>query len=52
MTNQRFKVFGRKDLASMRELARFSEQDRFAMDIVARVFPFRVNQYVLDSLID
>ncbi|MBL8743951.1 MAG: lysine 2,3-aminomutase [Myxococcales bacterium] len=36
----------------MPQLARFDQRERFAMGIVARVFPFRVNRYVVEELID
>lgn len=32
--------------------ARLSHQRRFEMEVVAQVLPFRVNQYVIDELID
>lgn len=48
----RFKAYGRKDLDSLPQLAGLDPSERFAMGVVARVFPFRVNDYVLSSLID
>jgi len=32
--------------------AKLSEEQRFEMRVVASVLPFRVNQYVIDELID
>lgn len=34
------------------QLAKLSEEDRFAIEVVGNVLPFRVNQYVIDELID
>ena len=48
----RFRAYGERQLERIPALARFSAQQRFAMRVVARVLPFRVNQYVLDELID
>jgi KamA family protein len=48
----RFRAYGRKDLEALPELSAWSPEERFAMSVVARVFPFRVNEYVLRTLID
>ncbi len=47
----KYKVFTRKDLASMPQLDRLSASVRLGMEAVAHVLPFRVNNYVLDELI-
>ncbi len=47
-----FKVYTQRDLDRIAPLARLSEAARFEMKVVATVLPFRVNQYVIDELID
>ncbi len=47
-----FKVFTARDLDRIPQLARLSPEQRFEMKVVAAVLPFRVNQYVIDELID
>lgn len=47
-----FKVFTRKDLDSIRELEMLSEEQRLSMKAVSAVLPFRVNNYVIEELID
>ncbi len=49
---RRFQVFTVRDLDRFPQLARLSEEERFAMRVVAHVLPFRVNAYVLEELID
>ncbi len=46
-----FKVYTRKDLRRIRQLRQLPEESLFAMEVVARVLPFKVNQYVIDELI-
>jgi KamA family protein len=47
-----FKLQQRRDLATMPQLDRLSADDRFAMQVVSAVLPFRVNSYVVEELID
>jgi KamA family protein len=47
-----FKVYTQRDLDRIEQLAGLSEQQRFEMKVVSSVLPFRVNQYVIDELID
>jgi KamA family protein len=49
---RRFKAIERKDLRTISQLARLAEEEVRAMEVVAHVLPFRVNQYVVDELID
>ena len=49
---RKFKVFTRRDLDKIPELHQFSYDEMLAMKAVARVLPFRVNNYVIDELID
>lgn len=47
-----FKVYTARDLDQISALSRLSPAQRFEMKVVASVLPFRVNQYVIDELID
>ncbi|WP_083200397.1 KamA family radical SAM protein [Thauera phenolivorans] len=47
-----FKVFTQRDLDRIEQLARLTPEQRFEMKVVSSVLPFRVNQYVIDELID
>jgi len=49
---QPFKVYTQRDLDRIAPLAAMSEEARFEMKVVSTVLPFRVNQYVIDELID
>ncbi|WP_211091472.1 KamA family radical SAM protein [Pseudothauera rhizosphaerae] len=47
-----FKVYTQRDLDRIEQLSRLSPEARFEMRVVSSVLPFRVNQYVIDELID
>jgi KamA family protein len=49
---RRFKVYTQRDLDNIPQLRRLSAETRFEMHVVASVLPFRVNEYVIDQLID
>jgi KamA family protein len=49
---RRFQVFTERHLEKIPQIQRLSEAQRFEMRVVANVLPFRVNQYVIDELID
>jgi len=49
---QRFQVYTERNLDQIAQVRRLPEEQRFAMRVVANVLPFRVNQYVIDELID
>jgi KamA family protein len=48
----RFKVYTERQLDKIEPLKDLPEEQRFEMRVVANVLPFRVNQYVIDELID
>lgn len=48
----KLQTFTERQFDSIPHLARLSSEQRFNMRVVANVLPFRVNQYVLDELID
>ncbi len=47
-----FRVYTQRDLDRIEPLRHLPEETRFEMKVVASVLPFRVNQYVIDELID
>lgn len=49
---RRFQVYSQRDLGSIRKLNALPEELRFEMEVVARVLPFRANEYVISELID
>lgn len=54
MSGSRFEVYTRLDLERGRipYLQRLPAEQRFAMQVIAQVLPFRVNRYVVEELID
>lgn len=52
MNNRTLKFYGVEDLETLPQLQKLSAPDRLAMKAVAQVFPFRVNNYVINNLID
>ncbi|UCD36809.1 MAG: lysine 2,3-aminomutase, partial [Fidelibacterota bacterium] len=48
----RFRVYSEKHLDQIVHLQQLSRERRFAMRVVAQILPFRVNQYIIDQLID
>ena len=49
---RKFKVFTKRDIDKIPQLDRFNADERLAMSAVANVLPFRVNDYVVEELID
>lgn len=47
-----FKVFTHRQLEKIPALARLHPEQVFEMEVVANVLPFRVNEYVIEELID
>ena len=48
----RFKVYNERHLDQIPQLQRLSDEQRFEMQVVASVLPFRINPYVIENLID
>ena len=46
-----FRIYTQHNFDQIRQLRYLSEEQRFAIGVVAQVLPFRVNQYVIDHLI-
>ncbi len=49
---RRFKVYTARQLDKIEQLSRLDDETRFAMEVVANVLPFRVNEYVINELIN
>jgi len=47
-----FRAYTRRDIERIAPLRRLSAERRFAMQVVSTVLPFRVNDYVIEELID
>lgn len=47
-----FKVYTHRQIDKIKALDKLSEAQRFEMKVVASILPFRVNDYVIDELID
>src|SRR5699024_5082573 len=47
-----FKVYTHRQLENIKQVQALSEAQRFEMKVVSQVLPFRVNEYVLEELID
>ena len=47
-----FRVYTERQIDNIEQLSRLSEEQRFSMRVVANVLPFRVNNYVIEELID
>ena len=51
-TPERFRVYTERNLDQIEVIKGLPEEQRFAMRVVANVLPFRVNNYVMENLID
>ncbi|MEM7018472.1 MAG: lysine 2,3-aminomutase, partial [Pseudomonadota bacterium] len=49
---RRFKVYTHRQLDDIKALKQLPDEKRFEMTVVANVLPFRVNEYVIDELIN
>ena len=49
---ERFQVYTERHIDKIPQLQKLPSVQRFAMHVVSNVLPFRVNQYVIDELID
>lgn len=47
-----YQAFNVNHLRKLPQLGRFSDDELFAMEVVAQVLPFKTNNYVVDELID
>lgn len=51
-TYEKFKVYTQRDLGKIKQLENLPEELLFEMNVVSSVLPFRVNEYVINELID
>lgn len=49
---QQFRVFTHRNFLKIPQVEFLSEEQRFGIEVVSQVLPFRVNQYVIDQLIE
>ncbi len=47
-----YRAFSAHNYRQIPQIERLTEEQRFAIDVVARVLPFKTNNYVVDQLID
>src|SRR5690606_19799482 len=52
LPERKFQVFGRQQLDKIPQLEKLSAEARLDMQAVAHVLPFRVNNFVIEELID
>lgn len=52
MISPKLKIFQLKDLYNIPQLEVLSKEEIFNMEVVANILPFRVNNYVIEELID
>ena len=48
----RYRAYGRRHIGKIRQLDTLSRDQRVGLEVASTVLPFRVNDYVLDQLID
>ncbi len=49
---ERYRVFSRRNLSELPQFEQLPAEQRYEIDVVSRVLPFRVSEYVADELID
>lgn len=47
-----YRAYTRRNFRQIPQIESLSEDERFAIDVVSRVLPFKANSYVVDELID
>ncbi|GMR25437.1 MAG: KamA family radical SAM protein [Ignavibacteria bacterium] len=52
ISHRKMKFYGIRDLDSIPQIHNLSEDQRFEIKVVSTVLPFRVNNYVIEELID
>jgi len=52
ITPKRMKFYGIKQIDNIPQLRMLNKEERFALKVVAAVLPFRINNYVIEELID
>ena len=52
LPRRRMQFYSIRDIESLPQLSGLPAEDRFAIRVVAHVFPFRTNNYLVEELID
>ncbi|MGB5848625.1 MAG: lysine 2,3-aminomutase, partial [Ignavibacteriaceae bacterium] len=52
ISQRKMKFYGIRDLESIQQIQNLSDDQRFVIKVVSTVMPFRVNNYVIEELID
>ena len=52
MESKKLKIYSAKDVDLIPQLSILSEEEKFNIKVVSKVFPFRTNNYVVEELID
>ncbi len=52
ITPRKMKFYGLKDIDNIPQLKILNEDEKFALNVVSNVLPFRTNNYVVEELID
>ncbi len=52
ITPRKMKFYGLRNIGDIQQLKKLSEKQKFEIEVVAHVLPFRVNNYVVEELID
>ncbi len=52
ITPRKMKFYGLKDIDNIPQLKLLNKDEKFALNVVAHVLPFRTNNYVVEELID
>ena len=52
MDTNKLKIYSSKDVDLIPQLDILSEEEKFNIKVVSKVFPFRTNNYVVEELID
>jgi len=52
ITEKKMKIYTARDIDTIPQLKMLSEEEKFDVKVVAKVLPFRTNNYVIEELID
>jgi len=52
ITPKKMKFYALRNIGEIQQLDKLTQEQRFEIEVVAHVLPFRVNNYVVDELID
>ena len=52
LTTKKYKPYSLRNFRDIPQIAALSEQEKFNIEVVGNVFPFKTNNYVVEELID